>query len=46
MHTAGRGSIPVSAGGVMRIVRVLFVAYLSLIGLGLIYFALLGLLGR
>jgi hypothetical protein len=30
----------------MRIVRVLFVAYLSLIGLGLIYFALLGLLGR
>ena len=30
----------------MRGVRVLFVAYLSLIGLGLAYFALLGLLGR
>jgi hypothetical protein len=30
----------------MRSGRVLFVAYLSLIGLGLVYFALLGLLGR
>jgi hypothetical protein len=30
----------------MGSVRVLFVAYLSVIGLGLAYFALLGLLGR
>jgi hypothetical protein len=30
----------------MGSVRVLFGAYLSLIGLGLAYFALLGLLGR
>jgi hypothetical protein len=30
----------------MRSGRVLFVAYLALIGLGLVYFALLGLLGR
>jgi hypothetical protein len=30
----------------MNGVRVLFVAYLSLIGIGLVYFALLGLLGR
>jgi hypothetical protein len=30
----------------MGSVRVLFVAYLSLIGLGLAYFAMLGLLGR
>jgi hypothetical protein len=30
----------------MNGVRVLFVAYLSLIGLGLAYFALLALLGR
>jgi hypothetical protein len=30
----------------MNGVRVLFVTYLSLIGLGLGYFALLGLLGR
>jgi hypothetical protein len=30
----------------MNGVRVLFVAYLSLIGVGLVYFALLGLLGR
>ena len=30
----------------MRSVRVLFVAYLSLVGLGLVYFTLLGLLGR
>jgi hypothetical protein len=30
----------------MGSVRVLFVAYLSLIGVGLAYFALLGLLGR
>jgi hypothetical protein len=30
----------------MNGVRVLFVAYLSLIGIGLAYFALLGLLGR
>ena len=46
LHTAGRGPVPVPAGGLMRSVRVLFVAYLSLIGLGLVYFALLGLLGR
>jgi hypothetical protein len=30
----------------MGSVRVLFVVYLSLIGLGLVYFALLGLSGR
>ena len=30
----------------MNGVRLLFVAYLSLIGIGLVYFALLGLLGR
>ena len=30
----------------MGSVRVLFVAYLSLIGLGLAYFTLIGLLGR
>jgi cbb3-type cytochrome oxidase subunit 3 len=30
----------------MNGVRVLFVAYLSLISIGLVYFALLGLLGR
>jgi hypothetical protein len=30
----------------MTSVRVLFVTYLSLIGLGLAYFVLLGLLGR
>ncbi len=43
---AGRGAVPVPAGGVMGSVRVLFVAYLSLIGLGLAYFTLIGLLGR
>jgi hypothetical protein len=30
----------------MRSVRLLFVGYLTLIGLGLAYFAVLGLLGR
>jgi hypothetical protein len=30
----------------MRTVRVLFVAYLAVIGVGLAYFTLLGLLGR
>jgi hypothetical protein len=30
----------------MKSGRVLFVAYLLLVGLGLVYFALLGLLGR
>jgi hypothetical protein len=30
----------------MRSVRLLFVAYLTVIGLGLVYFTLLGLMGR
>ena len=30
----------------MRAVRVLFVAYLAVIGIGLVYFTMLGLLGR
>lgn len=30
----------------MRSVRALFITYLALIGLGLAYFALLGLMGR
>jgi len=30
----------------VRAVRVLFVAYLAVIGIGLVYFTMLGLLGR